>query len=395
MNRETAIKAINELNYTKLNDDPINLVLADKKTRKILKTNKGKILIKNIKSDIDDSQIDEAFSNFGPIIQCEIMRNNNKESLGFGFVQFKKHHDAVRAIDNLKDASINGIPVILSLFGEAKKTDPDKQFLYEKNEKRFFKSRKVDFDTPIEQIQKSIQLLNQLKLKDEFTFLIDDKSFKINKSLLLLISPQLSKRIQNDHNFSSFKINLKIFFNDFYHFNDLFSFILSYQKDLSKSQLQTKLLKNFNIIKFGELDQFIKISEKCGDFLFEGKNQLGLDFIILIQLFVIVFENKIISDKLFEIFIQKVKENITKKSIKDQELLIPRLVLKYILMNEYKMKFDFDDEVNYIIENFYEIDRRILNEIDTKIIERSITSLLFDSSSIGMARLKVRYGFLF
>ena len=121
-NHECAMKAIAELNYTKLDNVPIRLFLVDEET-KAINFNQGILFIKNLDPDIEVSQLHDAFANFGEIISCEIPSDiqiitkpdGTKEkkliSREYGYVQFRNPEDAKQAMTDLKDASINGRPV--------------------------------------------------------------------------------------------------------------------------------------------------------------------------------------------------------------------------------------------------------------------------------------------
>ena len=103
------------MNYTKLDGIPIRLSIDDKETRNILASGKGNVLITELDPDIEVSQLDDAFSNFGELISCEIPLKNGK-SQEFGYVIFKNEADAKCCIRDLADASLNGRPIKLELF---------------------------------------------------------------------------------------------------------------------------------------------------------------------------------------------------------------------------------------------------------------------------------------
>lgn len=384
--RNDALKAIKELNYTYLDGLPIRLVLADKETRNILKTNKGKIMVKNLDEDIVESQLDDAFSNFGPVVEVELMREG-KRSLGVCYVHFKNQEDANQALIDLRDASINGRVTEMSPLEEAKITDPDKQYLYTEI-KKIKKKNTFNFNVSIEKVSNSFHLLNQLKFTKNFVFLFDKKKLTINKKVLELLSP----KIQNNPELSSLRIESDSFFSNFSYFDDLLPFIFAFQQNLSKKQLKKKLFETFenflNIIKNGELDKFIEIIEKSCEFFNQGQNQLGLDFIILIQMFLHVFGNKILAEKFVDLFLKATKEKILKTKVPNEESLILRIGLKDI-MNDHHLKVDYVDEINYVVDKFYDIERSILNQISERFIEMVITDILFDSKSEDLFLYKI------
>lgn len=62
--RETAMKAIRELNYTKLDDFPICFSHDDDETGRILMDGKTYVVAQNFDPDIEFSQIHDAFTSF-------------------------------------------------------------------------------------------------------------------------------------------------------------------------------------------------------------------------------------------------------------------------------------------------------------------------------------------
>lgn len=113
---EMAEKAINELNYIKLDNVPIRLSLTDPETEKIRKSDVGILVIRNLHTEIEVYQLHDAFANFGEVISCKIPSDYNPNdntccSRGYGFVQFRNPKDAEQACIDLKDAAINGLCV--------------------------------------------------------------------------------------------------------------------------------------------------------------------------------------------------------------------------------------------------------------------------------------------
>lgn len=113
--REMALKAINELNYTKLDNVPIRLSLDDDETRRILMEGNTYVLVQNLDPDVEISMVHDAFANFGDIISCEIPTIEGKRQ-GYAYIIYRNVEDAKQAIKDLKDASINGRLVSLQLF---------------------------------------------------------------------------------------------------------------------------------------------------------------------------------------------------------------------------------------------------------------------------------------
>lgn len=160
---EQALKAIADLNYTKLDNVPIRLILADKETKNITRSNQGNLFIKNLDPDIEVSQLHDAFANFGEIISCKIPsdlveKDGEKKyvSRGYGYVQFRNPDDAKQAMTDLKDASINGRPVEIQPFCRRQHQNPEQTYqnCYIKNFPEHFKDADLkqlfeDYGTPV------------------------------------------------------------------------------------------------------------------------------------------------------------------------------------------------------------------------------------------------------
>jgi polyadenylate-binding protein len=114
--QEDIMNVINEMNYTKLNGVPIRIVPADLETLAIVRSGKAKLFFKNLDHSIEESQLHEAFTQFGEVLSCKVARNKNGASLGYGYVQFRKEENAQEMLDESKGASIDGRPLTIELF---------------------------------------------------------------------------------------------------------------------------------------------------------------------------------------------------------------------------------------------------------------------------------------
>ena len=119
---EEAEKALNELNYTKLDGVPIRISWSDGATKRIVSSNPGNLFIRGLDQSIEVSQLHEAFANFGEIISCKISMDEQGKSKGFGYIQFKNKEDAERAMSDLADASINGKKIEIQLYQKQRKS---------------------------------------------------------------------------------------------------------------------------------------------------------------------------------------------------------------------------------------------------------------------------------
>jgi polyadenylate-binding protein len=58
--------------------------------------------------DVSDEELRELFGKYGSITSCLITKDNTGVSRGFGFVNFEKHEDAQRAVDELHGNDFHG-----------------------------------------------------------------------------------------------------------------------------------------------------------------------------------------------------------------------------------------------------------------------------------------------
>ncbi|XP_063001661.1 polyadenylate-binding protein 1-like [Elgaria multicarinata webbii] len=66
------------------------------------------VYIKNFGDDMNDERLQEIFSEFGKTLSVKVMVDNAGRSKGFGFVNFEKHQDAQKAVDDMNGKEING-----------------------------------------------------------------------------------------------------------------------------------------------------------------------------------------------------------------------------------------------------------------------------------------------
>ena len=93
---EEAKKAVEELNYTKIDGQPIRVSLVESR-RPAWKNADGKsnsnLFVSNLDPAIEVSELHEAFANFGEILSCKIPNDKGKNR-GYGYVQFKIYKEA-------------------------------------------------------------------------------------------------------------------------------------------------------------------------------------------------------------------------------------------------------------------------------------------------------------
>lgn len=103
---DEAARAISECNYTKLNDQPIQVSWYESVPNNYAPD--SKIVITNLPASVDETQLHEALKLYGPVVNCKILRNLKGESKGSGYVQFEKAEDAHSAHEALQEAVIDG-----------------------------------------------------------------------------------------------------------------------------------------------------------------------------------------------------------------------------------------------------------------------------------------------
>ncbi|KAK8840795.1 hypothetical protein M9Y10_027617 [Tritrichomonas musculus] len=367
--REEALKAISELNYTKLDNVPIRLVLADDETRSILATNKGKLLILNLDPEIEVSQLHDAFSNFGEVIECEIPRDNGV-SRGYGYVHFRIEEDAKQAKEDLKDASINGKPIEIKFMDDPDENDLQKQFLMKTDIKKI--NNEEDLNVP-----KSILL--SLPIFDEndnlFTFYVNKYPIFCYCSIASFLSPKIAYNILNDEFFSSFKIKVSQLDRcESNAYEIVPSLIFLLKKNTTRQIFQIHILKTIHqiissIMNCNFESEIEKIIDNCSEYLLgkpisdQENDDNILNFIAFIEIFSQLANESIIQ---YSTLLLSYKINQSGQ-IKNDQVLYMKSQVRKILKNS-----DEQEEIHYIQEHFCEIDPYILNEIDFKTIEKAV-----------------------
>ena len=90
---EEAKKAVENAHETDFLGQRIYVAKAQKK----LKYQESNLYIKNLDDQIDDQKLAELFQNYGKIISCKVMKDENNFSKGFGFVCFSTPDEAQKA----------------------------------------------------------------------------------------------------------------------------------------------------------------------------------------------------------------------------------------------------------------------------------------------------------
>ena len=114
-NKESALRAVEKYNYTKINNEPIIITYASIENMRIIYSGLGNLYISGIDENIEASQLHELFQKFGEVISCKVPTDNGKNR-GYAYIQFKNPNDAERAKVEMQDATINRKPIKCELY---------------------------------------------------------------------------------------------------------------------------------------------------------------------------------------------------------------------------------------------------------------------------------------
>lgn len=105
---ESALKAIKEFNYTKLNGSPIVITPTTQEYQNLIKSGEGNLYVRGLDVYIEVSQLHELFQTYGEVISCKLPTGTDGLNKGYAYVQFRDPNDAEKARVELNDAVING-----------------------------------------------------------------------------------------------------------------------------------------------------------------------------------------------------------------------------------------------------------------------------------------------
>ena len=111
---EAATNAIKHVNGMLLNEKKVfvghHIPRKDRDSKfDEMKANFTNIYVKNIQADVTDEELRELFEKFGEVTSAAIARDTDSgKSRGFGFVNFIKHEEASKAVDELNDKDFKG-----------------------------------------------------------------------------------------------------------------------------------------------------------------------------------------------------------------------------------------------------------------------------------------------
>ncbi|MBZ3890131.1 Polyadenylate-binding protein 1-like [Sciurus carolinensis] len=110
---EAAQQAISTMNGMLLNDRKV--FVGHFKSRREREAELGaraleftNIYVKNLHADVGEQGLRDLFSPFGKMLSVKVMRDNSGHSRGFGFVNFEKHEEAQKAVDQMNGKEVSG-----------------------------------------------------------------------------------------------------------------------------------------------------------------------------------------------------------------------------------------------------------------------------------------------
>jgi polyadenylate-binding protein len=110
---EAATNAIKHVNGMLLNEKKVfvghHIPKKDRMSKfEEMKANFTNIYVKNVDNDVTDDEFRELFEKYGAITSASLAHDEQGKSRGFGFVNYIKHEDAARAVDELNDSEFRG-----------------------------------------------------------------------------------------------------------------------------------------------------------------------------------------------------------------------------------------------------------------------------------------------
>lgn len=72
------------------------------------------LYIKNLQTDVTEAEFRELFEKYGKVTSAVVTKDNEGKSKGFGFVNFEKHEEARKAVDELHDKEFRGQPLYVT-----------------------------------------------------------------------------------------------------------------------------------------------------------------------------------------------------------------------------------------------------------------------------------------
>ena len=110
-----AEKAIENLNHTKINGRMCRIMWC-RRDPSLRKSGAGNVFIKNLKEDIDNKALQDTFAQFGKILSCKVVTDDEGKSRGYGFVHFQDDDAADKAVEQVNGMLLNDQQVFVGKF---------------------------------------------------------------------------------------------------------------------------------------------------------------------------------------------------------------------------------------------------------------------------------------
>lgn len=134
---DMAVQAIESVNGMLLNDRQVFVGLHVSKKEREMKIEETRslftnIFVKNIDASVDDKKFDEMFLKFGPVVSCCLSKDEQGASKEFGFVNYEKHQDAAKAVEEMDNFEVEGKPLFVGRAQKKAEREEDLRKQYEK-----------------------------------------------------------------------------------------------------------------------------------------------------------------------------------------------------------------------------------------------------------------------
>jgi len=133
---EAATEAINKTNGKLLNGKKVYVGrFVPRKDRLALEQENPKwtnIFVKNIAKTVTEEQFQEMFGAFGQVTSAVLMKDDQGNSKGFGFVNYANHEEAQKSIDTMNGKDIQGSPLYVGRAQKKNEREKELKDMFEK-----------------------------------------------------------------------------------------------------------------------------------------------------------------------------------------------------------------------------------------------------------------------
>ncbi|KAM3926866.1 polyadenylate-binding protein 1-like [Leptodactylus fuscus] len=123
------------------------------------------IYIKNFGEDVDDRQLKELFVHYGRMVSVKVMTDEVGKSKGFGFVNFERHEDAQKAVQEMNGKDLNGKVIYV---GRAQRKT-ERQFELKRKYEQIKRDRIAKYQDANLYVKNLDQSINNERLRKEFS----------------------------------------------------------------------------------------------------------------------------------------------------------------------------------------------------------------------------------